>query len=105
MALLAKERALAWIAVRVWVELHSLKEPHAREGHSQRSLDGLCEVGKARYVGVAPAAVSSATACGQAGRVRICQLVPTNPKVGLDLAQVGREAEGAAVHEAVGDGS
>jgi hypothetical protein len=34
MALLAEGRALAWMAVRVMVELQSLEEPHAREGRS-----------------------------------------------------------------------
>jgi hypothetical protein len=34
MALLAEGRALAWMAVRVMVELHSFEEPHAKEGRS-----------------------------------------------------------------------
>ncbi len=119
MALLAEGRALAWMAVRVMVELHSFEEPHAREG---RSLDGLCEVGKGPIGrGGAGCVVHNSVWPSREGKDGVVcsgdskimggswreggcgplirQLVPSNARVGLDLAQVGREAEGAAGYE------
>ena len=97
------------------------------QGWAERSLDGLCEIGEGAVDGgssgrglgncVWPGwegengVVSGSNreggggmGCKCGGCSTICQFVPLNARVGLDLAQGGGEAKGATRDKAVSDG-
>ncbi len=80
MALLAEGRALAWMAVRVWVEFERFFGRAPSKGGSERSLDGLCEIGEGTVV-------VSTTAC-EGSITSESAMVPSD---GPKLSANGRE--------------